>query len=72
MIPTRSSKAFGRRLRGLREDLALSQPQLCASARIPQHHLSKLERGERMPNYQTLRRLARFLGTDTLVELLDL
>lgn len=70
MKPTRRSLEFGRTLRSLRFDEAISQAQLGKRSRISQEHLSLMERGQRLPSYHTLRRLAAALGKDAMWELL--
>lgn len=62
MKPTRTSKEFGRALQRLRTDAELTQEALARLARVEQNHISKLERGERLPSWLTMRRLVRVLG----------
>lgn len=70
MDPTHQSIRFGNRLRALRGDAGLSQERLAKLARIAQNHISKMERGERLPSWRTLRRLARILPGEAPRELL--
>lgn len=70
MKPNRLSLEFGRRLRRLRRDAGMNQQRFAVLTRIEQNHISKLERGERLPSYHTFRRLMRVLPTSATQELL--
>lgn len=70
MKVTRLSTQFGRILRKARLDAGLSQSHFAKLVRISENHLSKLERGERLPAFSTMRKLRRILGPRTL-DLLD-
>lgn len=54
-------KAFGERLRGLREERHLSQRELAEGIRIETAQVSRYERGVVLPNAETLLALATFL-----------
>lgn len=54
--------AFGAALKARRIELGLSQEELAAVAGIERAHASKLERGEHLPNFVLVIRLARALG----------
>lgn len=70
MNPTHVSREFGRRLREARKAAGLTQEEFAAAARIAQAHLSKLERGHRLPDWWTMRSLKRVLGSERAAELL--
>lgn len=72
MKPNRLSMEFGRRLRRLRTDAGFSQERFAKLARLAQNHLSKLERGERLPSFHTMRRLAKALPAEGVLELVSL
>ena len=63
MNPTRTSERFGARLRKMREAAGLTQEVFARKASITQAHLSKLETGKRLPEWNTTRRLSKMLGT---------
>ena len=52
---------FGKRLRALRRQQALTQEQLAEAADISVDFLSLMERGINGPSFETLERLARAL-----------
>lgn len=68
---------LGSRIREIREDQGLNQAELAARVETSQSTISQLERGDRNPSYQMLRRLAEalsvsvsyLLGEDDLEEL---
>lgn len=62
MKPTRTSKEFGRALFRVRTDAELTQEALAKLSRVEQNHISKLERGERLPSWHTMRKLVGVLG----------
>ena len=53
---------FGRRLQEIRTDAGLTQSGLARALITSQSAISQMERGEREPSFQMLRRLARALG----------
>jgi transcriptional regulator with XRE-family HTH domain len=53
---------FAARLRELREAAGLTQQQLARSAGLDSRNLSRLENGERVPTWPTVRALAAALG----------
>lgn len=62
--------AFGRRVRILRDDMKLSQPELAEKVvdqgvSFTQSYLSKLENGEKVPNGEVVMALAAALETTT-------
>jgi transcriptional regulator with XRE-family HTH domain len=63
-------RAFGSRVRGLREALDWSQDQLAEQADLHRTYISGLERGERNVSLLNILRLARALKT-TPGKLLD-
>ena len=60
--------AFGRRVRGLRERLGLSQEQLAQRSGLHRTYVGGIERGERNPSLINISRLAAALGVG-IVEL---
>ena len=62
MKPTRTSIQFGRSLQRLRAEADLTQDGLAKLSRVEQNHISKLERGERLPSWTTMRKLVDVLG----------
>jgi transcriptional regulator with XRE-family HTH domain len=54
--------AYGRALRGLREDQRISQERLAQLANLDRTYVSGIERGERNPSLENLLRLADALG----------
>ncbi len=52
----------GRRLRDLRLQAGLTQPELGERARMAAAEISKIENGRRTPTLETLERLCRALG----------
>ena len=61
---------FGDKLRSLRTERSLTQPQLAESLGIEQSYLSKLENGKSLPSNDMLQRLLDVLGVG-LGEMLD-
>ena len=53
---------FGRRLQEIRTDAGLTQSGLARALNTSQSAISQMERGEREPSFQMLRRLAGALG----------
>lgn len=56
---------FGRTLRKLRTEADLNQAELADRAGITQSAVSQIEKGERAPSFDVLRRLAAALGVST-------
>lgn len=54
--------AFGTAVRERRLELGLSQEQLAGSAQVERSHMGKIERGEHMPNFGLILRLAKALA----------
>ncbi len=54
----------GKRIRGIRERLGLSQEEVAERSGVPQESLSRIENGHRDPRLDTLRRLACALEMD--------
>ncbi len=54
--------AFGAAVRERRLEIGLSQEELAAGAVVERSHMGKIERGEHMPNFVLILRLARALG----------
>ncbi len=53
---------FGKRLQEIRTDAGLTQSGLARALNTSQSAISQMERGEREPSFEMLRRLARALG----------
>lgn len=53
--------AFGTAVRARRLEIGLSQEELAASAAVERSHMGKIERGEHMPNFVLILRLAKAL-----------
>jgi transcriptional regulator with XRE-family HTH domain len=58
------AKWFGGRLRELREQKGLTQKHTAEAAGITPDGLVKIERGDRIPNWETVLALAAVLGVD--------
>lgn len=58
-----SESAFGRIVRRRRKALGLSQEALAAEADLHRTFVSMIERGERRPSLEVVRKLASGLGT---------
>lgn len=58
----KKSTAFGDRLRFFREEQALTLAEVASRAGMNLYSLSKLERGERSPTWETVVALAAALG----------
>ncbi|MDR1094639.1 MAG: helix-turn-helix domain-containing protein [Clostridiales bacterium] len=56
---------FGERLRELREDYEISQSKLADILNISQRAISYWERGEKEPDIDMIRRLAKYFRTST-------
>ena len=57
-------KSIGEIIRGLREQKSLLLRQVAAEIEIDQALLSKIERNERMPTRDHIKRFAKFFGKD--------
>jgi len=57
-------KAFGKRLRELRQAKGLAQDQLAIKAGLNPSYVGFIERGERNPTLQTIWKLAQALRVD--------
>jgi transcriptional regulator with XRE-family HTH domain len=55
-------RAFGERVRHLREDRGMSQEDLADAARLHRTHISLIERGRRSVRLDTVEQLARALA----------
>lgn len=71
MKPTTMSRKLGSRLRAARNAAGFTQERFSRLTRVDQNHVSKLERGERLPSWRTLRRLRRALPDAVILELLE-
>ncbi len=62
--------AFGSAVRQMRLDMGLSQEELASAAHVERSHMGKIERGEHMPNFVLILRLAKALmiSPGTLVD----
>ena len=58
---TRAGELLGERLRVLRQKKQVTQVTLAGRARLPQSHISEIERGVMLPNLVTLLRIAAAL-----------
>jgi transcriptional regulator with XRE-family HTH domain len=58
-----SAVAFGRTLRARRQAAGVTQEELAYSAGVHRTFVSLLERGERSPSFEAMRKLASALGT---------
>jgi transcriptional regulator with XRE-family HTH domain len=65
-----ASRAFGERMRQLREREGLTQDALAHRSRLHSSNVARLERGAREPRLTTMMAVARGLGM-SLAELLD-
>lgn len=54
--------AFGAAVREKRHELGLSQEELASAAQVERSHMGKIERGEHMPNFVLILRLAKALS----------
>ena len=63
MSEGRLQRKFGRVVRRRREEAGLSQEALAEAAGLHRTYISLLERGQRQPQLETIRALARGLGT---------
>jgi transcriptional regulator with XRE-family HTH domain len=61
----REAERFGGRLRELREGAGLNQKELAVRAGLTLDGLSRLERGNRSPTWETVLALANALGVST-------
>jgi len=55
------ARAFGAVVRTIRLDLKISQEELSNLAEVERSHMGKIERGEHMPNFVLILRLAKAL-----------
>ena len=62
--------AFGSAVKARRLELGISQENLAGAAQVERSHMGKVERGEHMPNFVLILRLARALSM-TPGELVD-
>ncbi len=60
MNEDKTTTAFGLKLKKLREKMGLTQIQISEKIDIPSFTYSRYERGNREPNYATLKRIANF------------
>lgn len=69
--------AFGKAVRARRIEVGLSQEDLASTASVERSHMGKIERGEHMPNFVLILRLAIALNipagelVDKAVSLID-
>ena len=62
MIPNETSqKAFGKKLRGVREDKGLSQEVVAKLSKISTTHYAGIERGEENPTFSVLESICNAL-----------
>lgn len=54
--------AFGSAVKARRLELGISQETLAGAAQVERSHIGKVERGEHMPNFVLILRLARALS----------
>ena len=57
-------KRFGKNLRKLRKDNALSQEELALSAEVDRSYVGGIERGERNPSLNVILQLAKAIGIE--------
>lgn len=69
--PTSAARAFGERLRKIRERQDMKQSDLARRSGLTPAAISQLESGQREPTFSTIIRLANALGT-TPNDLLDI
>jgi transcriptional regulator with XRE-family HTH domain len=55
------ARAFGAVIRTIRLELKISQEELSNLAEVERSHMGKIERGEHMPNFVLILRLAKAL-----------
>ncbi len=55
-------KRLGKKIRGLRQALGLSQETLADEAEIERSYMGAIERGERNPSFDKIASIARALG----------
>jgi transcriptional regulator with XRE-family HTH domain len=60
--PSALNRAFGRAVRQRREELELSQEDLCFRSDLDRTYISGIERGVRNPTIKTICRIAAALG----------
>lgn len=58
---TRAGEMLGQRLRDVRQKLGVTQLALAERTKLPQSHISEMERGVMLPNLLTILRLAAAL-----------
>ena len=56
------ARAFGVAVRTIRLNLKISQEELSNLAEVERSHMGKIERGEHLPNFVLILRLAKALG----------
>ena len=56
------ARAFGEAVRTIRLNLKISQEELSNLAGVERSHMGKIERGEHLPNFVLILRLAKALG----------
>jgi XRE family transcriptional regulator, regulator of sulfur utilization len=56
------ARAFGSAVRSIRLNLKISQEELSNISEIERSHMGKIERGEHMPNFVLILRLAKALN----------
>lgn len=64
MVPSRSTSAFGKRVRQHRRDLGLTQEQLAEKAGMHFTYIGSIERGQRNVSLVNILRIAKALKVD--------
>lgn len=64
MTKRKGANQLGKKIRNLRHQLGLTQEQLGERANIHYSYVGQMERGDKMPSLQTLKRIATALSTD--------
>lgn len=57
-----NQKNYGKRIKNLRENQGLTQEELCEKIGISVHHLSNIERGNRVGNIDVIITLAEYFN----------
>ena len=70
-VPSRAGpplllRKIGARIRALREETGLTQEAVAWACDIPKAHLSRIERGERLPSLPVVFALAKELGVEAV------